>query len=547
MKRIMLYIDKVYRALRKKLPGLYFLLTPVLLLLSFPLCADFKFFPVIAHFALVPLFVKLRCGGFRKNIIVSFISGIFIFLFLNSWMKDFGEGAANGEAVILAALIPALAAQFALKAALSEKLASLSGRFRPAVFPAVWLLFDFLSTLGYIAFPWNFLGYSQYPAPFYIQIASIGGVYAVTFMVLISNITLSGLVTAQKKFIRKSRAGTAFAVLRFCLPFIVLNAAVISFGIYRTALTESATDERKFSFAVVQNCQSPWQGWSRYKMNFLRGQIFYSAKALNEAPESDMIIWSESATLETVSWQMRSGKVSDFTRALSQFVSIAGKYLLTGEIGREKADDGRILWYNSACLLDPSGKLTATHYKVHLAPVGEWFPYAKWFPSLKKYIDSMGGSDFTPGDGVSLMKAGSFSFGTAVCYESIFPEINRKYASLGADFAVVITNDGWSTSYQGHYHHFAPSVFRAVENGIWYVTSGNTGKTALINPFGVITAEIPILEKGFLNAEADFSLNRKTFYSEYGNVILYVYIISAILLLIFIASARQINRRGKTR
>ena len=91
---------------------------------------------------------------------------------------------------------------------------------------------------------------------------------------------------------------------------------------------------------------------------------------------------------------------------------------------------------------------------------------------------------------------------------------------MGADFSN-ITNLGWTDTYMGHMQGFASAKFRAIENGIWFVSAGNTGYTALVNPYGCVTESIPILRQGYLVGDLDFSLNHTTLYSEYGDVILY--------------------------
>ncbi|HOF34265.1 MAG TPA: apolipoprotein N-acyltransferase [Spirochaetota bacterium] len=523
----------------------YYFLTPFLLFLSFPFSENFPLFPLFAHFAFIPLFSKMRGNGFRKNLIICFSTGVISFLLLNSWMRKFGAGASGGEAVILLALIPALSAQFALKCAITEKLASYNERFRLIIFPGVWLFFDFISNLGFIAFPWNFLGYSQYPLTSYIQTASIGGVYAVTFAVLFSNIIFTDLMLKRSMLSSLKSKDILISILKKIRPVIVLNCVIILFGIVRLNLPKEEASQKKMKFAIVQNCQNPWDNWIKYRYQYLNDHLNFSQRVIEENPDTDMIVWSESATLEPVSYQLRNGQHSKFVQMISDYARQQSKYILTGEIGKERPSVGETEWYNSACLIAPDGTLAGYHYKTHLAPVGEWFPYAKWFPSFQEYLYSMGSSDFTPGKSMKIFKAGDYSFFTAICYESIFAGINRKFPLEGADFAVVITNDGWSDSYQGHYQHFSSSVFRAVETGLWYVRAGNSGKSALINPEGKITAEMPILKRGSFAAAADFSENRKTLYSKFGDSFLFLYFFACIMLLIFSLIKTKLAERGR--
>ena len=118
-----------------------------------------------------------------------------------------------------------------------------------------------------------------------------------------------------------------------------------------------------------------------------------------------------------------------------------------------------------------------------------------------------------------------------ICYEGIFFRHCRQYRDMGADFLVNITNDGWTDAYNGHYQHFSASIFRAIENGIPVVRAGNTGVSAIIDSCGRISETMPILKKGFITGNVIFSKNGHTFYSLYGDIVLFVSIVFIILLL----------------
>src|SRR5205085_709866 len=54
---------------------------------------------------------------------------------------------------------------------------------------AAWAGMEYLRSLGEIAFPWNFLGHSQgrWPTAAIVNWAEVGGVYLVSFFVVLSN------------------------------------------------------------------------------------------------------------------------------------------------------------------------------------------------------------------------------------------------------------------------------------------------------------------------------------------------------------------------
>jgi len=196
--------------------------------------------------------------------------------------------------------------------------------------------------------------------------------------------------------------------------------------------------------------------------------------------------------------------------------------MLLSQIGlvADDANPNRRLAQNSAVMINEWGSVVREYAKMTLVPFGEWFPY-RGMPFLgeriQELIEFYGGSGFVPGEELVIFNCKGYKFGVLICYEGIFYDHCRKYKNKGIDFFVNITNDGWTDLHRGHFQHFAGSVFRTIENGIWMARAGNTGVTAIIDPFGRVQSEIPILVESQLTGSMDFSLNRDTFYSKYGN------------------------------
>jgi apolipoprotein N-acyltransferase len=501
----------------------YYLLTSILMFFSFPSYDVWflKAFPFFAWIALAPVFNYVRDKKPREVYLFAFLAGLLGNFLAYEWIGQFGK-TAGGYVVIIAFLMPSLSVFFALKIFAAEMLSRRFEKLRVLIFPSVWIVLDWVQTIGFLAYPLPNWAYSQYPFTPFIQMASFTGIMGVTFVIVLANYLAADLIRARgfslasvRELLRLKEARRLVAVIGF-VALITLYGAVIM-------TLNGQTAGRDLRVAMVQTCISPWENWSENRFAYLAELKRYTGMAMGDRP--DLVIWSESATLETISYDYEQGLLNEFDREVLDLARRNERPLLTGEIGVvEDYSDIILRRYprNNAVLISGEGEVEGSYSKIHLVPFGEWFPYEKWLGFVKRITESMGASSFVPGDRPKVFETGGRKFGVLICYEGIFQRLCRKYRAMGAEYFVNITNDGWTDTFRGHMQHFSASKFRAVENGIWYLRAGNTGYTAFIDPYGRIRKSIPILKKGFLVSEIDFSLNHRTLYSLIGDAFLYL-------------------------
>jgi apolipoprotein N-acyltransferase len=164
-------------------------------------------------------------------------------------------------------------------------------------------------------------------------------------------------------------------------------------------------------------------------------------------------------------------------------------------------------YFNSALLLDPTGKIVASYSKQHLVPFGEYVPLRELLFFLAPLVENVG--DFTAGTSSRPLALGKhLQLGVLICFESIFPEIARNEVAAGANLLVNLTNDACYRRTSAPYQSMAMSVIRALETKRSLVRAANTGISAFVDPAGniikktdifvpgTITAQVPVLEKG---------------------------------------------------
>jgi apolipoprotein N-acyltransferase len=170
---------------------------------------------------------------------------------------------------------------------------------------------------------------------------------------------------------------------------------------------------------------------------------------------------------------------------------------------------------NSAALLDPSGRIVSRYDKMHLVPFGEYVPMQNLLFFAGKMLDQVG--DYAPGRDLTVSPIGSGRLATVICYESIFPDLVRRFTQGGAELLVLITNDGWFGESAAPFQHLRMGVVRAVENRRYLVRVANSGITAIVDPYGRIVTRAPRAVRTALEGVVHFRSDL-TFYARYGDV-----------------------------
>lgn len=161
-------------------------------------------------------------------------------------------------------------------------------------------------------------------------------------------------------------------------------------------------------------------------------------------------------------------------------------------VGMEDAEEqptGEKSYYSTATHFQPKKK-EEDHYAINryekrvLVPMGEYIPSTL----LKKLAKSYGiQGSFTPGVTAKIF-GNKKKMGLSICYEETFGYIMRENKTKGAEILLNLTSDVWyprSRLMQQHFDHARP---RTVENGIPLLRACNTGITGAIDSLGRVSA-----------------------------------------------------------
>ncbi len=497
---------------------------------------------LLAWIALVPLHWALDGKTKAQAFWIGWLSGTIAFTGMMAWvvtaMTTYGKVPLPVSYGILLLLTAYLGLYVGLYSAGAVWFRSLIPRYGFFVFPCLWVTLELIRTYALSGMPWGLLGYSQYRQIEIIQIADHMGVYGVSFLIVLVNVALAEFLSWLMPYFRNFRP----ARLPWELAAMASLLVTLSWQYGLVTLSEtpfSGIPRSSITVGVVQPNVDQAVKWDTAYREETLARFDRLTEKLGRA--TDLVVWPEAATpfvfeREPV-YQLQLMALANRAQAPILFGSPAVRFY----------PDRRPYLMNSAYLLAPDGHLLGRYDKHHLVPFGEYIPFKS---SLLFFLDKLveGIGDFEPGTGSAVLTltpkpksaaAGKaeatpkpISFGVAICYEVIFPNLVRQFALNGAEFLVTVTNDAWFGASSAASQHFSMVVFRSVENHLAFARSANTGISGFIDPFGRIVEATPIFTEQAVKATMQV-WRPHTFYSRYGDVFAYGCAIICALLFLF--------------
>ncbi|HDQ15105.1 MAG TPA: apolipoprotein N-acyltransferase [Sediminispirochaeta sp.] len=423
--------------------------------------------------------------------------------------------------------------------------------------PVFWVLFDFVRTQGFLGYPWGMIGSSLYNYTTLIQIASLGGIYAVSLFVLLTNgLLLESLRQAWPRFftghsqhltegyLRRGLAGPRSSRSP-ALLLLALWTGVILFGALSIRSWEDSTADETVRIALIQQNSDPRR--SDYRESFDK-LARLSRQALMEKP--DLVAWPETAFVPNIrKWGAMERGTNSLTRLVHEFRDFQrelGVFLVTGndDYIEEPDGEGELTrnHFNSSVFFSDGGERLATYHKMHLVPFSEYFPYRDQMPWVYKILKDFDLHLWEKGDEAVVFHHPEFSFITPICFEDSFPGEIQRFVAQGAELILNLSNDYWSmTEVQGQ-QHFSNSLFRAVENRRPLARATTSGLTAAVSPTGEILDTLPYYQEGLLIVDLPVDPETSSLYLRWGN---WLIVVLALVVLAALASSFAPSRRRK--
>ena len=425
----------------------------ILLALSFPHPAWWP----LAWVALVPLFLSVRGLGPAAAAGVGFAFGLAFYGLLLTWLGSLGFPAYLAVVVFAAGYC-------VLFGVLAAAAGGGGGDVRFAVAAVLaWVVVEWLRSLGSASFPWGLVGYSQWTNLPVLQVASVGGAYLVSAVVVAAN------------------AGVSLLLLRKPVGILLLIPAAVAWGWGSERLVRLQAERRpQLNVAAVQP-NLPQQRKLDPDFAPQTQEVLLSLTRRAVASGARLVVWPEHYWPALL---FQGGVLEErLRRAVPQGVAL----LATGEI------EGR---RNSAVVVE-NGQGLGRHDKARLVPLGEWWA--------------------NPGPGYRPVPAPWGPAGVLLCYEVVYAAAARDLVLGGARYLVHSSEEGWFGRSAGPVQHLGFAVVRAVELGRDVVRAASIGVSAVIDRTGRLQATLPQLTQGWVGGTLE-PRSELTPYARWGDL-----------------------------
>ncbi|HRI86072.1 MAG TPA: apolipoprotein N-acyltransferase, partial [Ignavibacteria bacterium] len=397
------------------------------------------------------------------------------------------------------------------------------------LFPVVWTGFEYISTIGQINFPWLFAGNTLTYNPAKIQYAEITGIFGVSFWVCCISVMLYVL---YRNIFEVKIPYSSFKNISVLVCLILLYFFP---DFYNSSLSDfkkiTGSSHGKIKTGIIQPNINPWLKWGGKQDELVSGYAEQIRDLYISNPDIELIILPETALpyfFREKYFEEKFLILKNLCDSIQIPILIGTPDLEYYENPDEAPVDAKIMrstgkkydTYNTAVLFEPEIDKNEyqKHQKVKLVIGSERMPYQELLPFTKSLIEwGVGLGSWQIGkDTNNFTLKNNVTFNTAVCYESVYPEFFADFVKKGADFSVIITNDGWWGKFFGTYQHNQFAVFRAIENRRWIARCANTGISDFISPYGEIFQHTEIDEKTSIVREIDL-ISETTFYTKHGD------------------------------
>jgi apolipoprotein N-acyltransferase len=483
----------------------------------------------LAFVGLAPLLVALRRLRLRDALLCLFVWGeLFSFLVANalpdavetyflqprwvSWLFAIAVWAGTGTIYFVG---------FGL---VYRALAPLHTTLQPLAAAAAWVAQELvrgrlLTDLDwFVSNPWALAGYSQVGSPLLMQIASLTGIYGVSFVLLTVNAALAEWWLARGEATASRWVPLAIG----SLPTL----AALGFG----ALALRSADDGDAPGVTVAVVQADVDIGARFRPELygrnLDVYLGLTLQALDQA-RPRLVFWPEGA----LTFHLEQEPV--YRETIARVLAEGRAELVAGGPWGVPGDPP--LYTNSVFVLDARGQVRGRYDKQVLVPFAEYTPDGA-FDLVRRNFDRV--RVYSRGSQSGPLPTAAGLAGVAVCNEVMLPELVRRRVLDGAEILVSPSNDTWISERNWSRLVFHMTLVRAIEQRRYLVRASTSGPSAIVDPWGRVQIQSEPVSRaviaGTIRARSD-----RTLYARLGDSF-------ALLCVAGTAVGVLVSRRGRS-
>lgn len=432
------------------------LLSGVLLIAAFPPFEQ----GYLAWFALLPFIISLLKLNPRRAFLAGAVFGLPLHLYLNFYLTSvlfpyLPTALAFTAIISLIIYISIYHGLFALAASLINRLRI--GWFTALALPSLWLITEYIRSVGFMGYNVGYIGYSQWNYPALLNITSVYGYWGLPFiMVLFQSIIALALLNRLK-------------VKHYYLVSVVFIILFATGLLFPTAV--EMQEEMPLKAAFIQGNISPEIVVGSGRDNILNSYLDLTEKALEENRDLDLVVWPETVVDIIITSRQ------EHPEAMRQ---IADDYEVNILYGARLRKDGDL--FNSIVLLTEGDENMKTYYKHRLVPFVEFFPMEDLLNRILQLNLLLG--SYSEGEDLTIFNLDGTPFAGVVCFESYFGDHLRLLSAKGARHIFILTNDAWFGESIGLELHAQAAAIRAAESGVGVTQVANSGITISFDHYG---------------------------------------------------------------
>ncbi len=461
---------------------------------SLPLAfAPFNLF-LLAYFAPLVLFYYWLTASPKQAALMGFLFGLGMFGVGVSWVyvaiHVHGYASVPLAVLMTAAFVAFLALYPALQGYVSVRLQQRLDSSRISsllvIYPALWLLFEWVRGWFLTGFPWLNLGYSQLNTPL-AGIAPVLGIYGVSWATALTAALMLVLLLANQHRTR----------------FVAAGAVALLF-VGATGLSAVEWTDKYGTPVKVSLLQGNAPQITKWDPDQIQSRLDLYADLTRQHWDSDLIFWPENA-MTTFYHTL----VDDYFMPLVAEAKQHGTDLVVGVPVLNLQTDQ---YYSSFVVLGDNPEM---YHKRHLVPFGEFVPLESLLRGLINFFD-LPMSSFSRGSNDQLpLQAAGQRLAPTVCYEDAFGEEVIDFLPA-ATLLINGSNNAWYGDSFAPHQHLQISRMRAVETGRPLLRATTNGISAIINHKGYVVKRSPQFETYVLTGEVQ-PRQGTTLYVRWGN------------------------------